>query len=173
MGKDLDEKLGEDRVEPGVESGVASVPATASDDTASDDATESLAEFDEVIVQKGGIIFVTDGEDFLKIPVEFKVNLSCSGGEEGHGIITAVGWVVSDSFCAEFGSSGGRIENVLSKCFFDIGVSCGKATVLNYVVDQFYTWLKANSARFEVDGSDEVGFADVAASHDAKTATIP
>jgi len=173
MREDLEGKPGEGGSE--AVAGIKAVAASVAEETTSDDGAESLAEFDEVIVQKGDIVFVADGEDFLKIPVELKVNLSCSGGEERHGFITAIGWIVPDynSLGEKLELSGGRIGSVLSKWFFDIGVSCGRATVLNYVVDRFYRWLRENSARFEVGGSGEVGFADVAAKRDRSTVTIP
>lgn len=149
MNKDLEGKLGE------------GVDSAAKEPTSVDvpDCHDSAMEFNEDIVQKGSVVFFgKDGEVSSKVPIELKVDLSCCGDR----IITAIACIVPEK---GFKKLDGRVAKTLCKYFFEVGVGCGRVTILNAIVERFYEWLRCNSAKFEIEGSYAIGFEEVAAKH--------
>lgn len=149
MDKDLEGKSGEE------------VDSAAKESTSVDapDCHDSATEFNEDITQKGGVAFFgKDGEVSSKVPIELKVDLSCCGDR----IVTAIACIVPEN---GFKKLDGRVAKTLCKYFFEVGVDCGRATILNTIVERFYEWLRYNSAKFEIEGGYAIGFEEVAVKH--------
>jgi len=153
MGEDLERKTGDGKEG---ESDPAAGEPTSVDVP---DCHDSAAESNEDIVQKGSVVFFgKDGEVLSKVPIELKVGLSCRGDR----IITAIACIVPEN---GFKKLDGRVAKTSCKYFLEVGIDCGRASVLNAIVEQFYEWLRCNSAKFEIEGGYAIGFEEVAAKH--------
>jgi hypothetical protein len=119
--------------------------------------------FEEAISQKGDVVFEDEkGGEPLRVPIELKVNISCIVSEAQDGrasIITAIA-------CPVFGplkKVPDRVKDALIKYYMEVMIGGRRVDVLNEVLRKFYRHLACHSAKFEIQGSDDIGFESVAA----------